>query len=501
MSILTPERSSADATRHTAWVAASVPLFECPDRAIQETYYFRWGVYREHIRMTPLGQVITEFLPDVPWAGPYNTISCAIGHHLYEGRWLRDPGPLDDYTRFWFRPGAKLRRYSSWLADAVYARALVSGDLRQSVALLDDLARNYEGWEAERRDETGLFWQLDDADGMEYQIGGSGCRPTINSYLYADAVAIARIATIAGRAELAESYQAKAIQLKQLVQERLWDPEARFFKTLPTTPALALQTKRYRGRVLGHQQPAGRLVDVRELIGYIPWCFNLPDPGYEDAWAQVVDPAGFHGAFGLATAERRHPAWQPSPLAGQHECLWRGASWPYATSQTLAALANVLRDYRQRYVTRDTFLDLMSAYARSHRLVQPDGGGIPWIDESLHPDTGAWVTREALHALGRKDWERGRDYNHSTFCDLVITGLVGLRPRADELIEVDPLVPDGVWPYFCLDHVSYHGHELSILYDAVGSRYEQGVGLRIHVDGREVAASPSLQRLTVPLNG
>jgi len=23
--------------------------------------------------------------------------------------------------------------------------------------------------------------------------------------------------------------------------------------------------------------------------------------------------------------------------------------------------------------------------------------------------------------------ERGKDYNHSTFCDLIITGLVGLR--------------------------------------------------------------------------
>ena len=166
MSILTPERSPAGAARHAAWLAESVPLFECPDQAIQETYYFRWGVYREHIRQTPAGQVITEFLSAVPWAGAYNTISCAAGHHLYEGRWLRDSVLLDDYARFWFRPEAPLRRYSSWLADAVHAHALVTGDARLPIALLDDLARNYEAWEAERRDETGLFWQLDDADGM-----------------------------------------------------------------------------------------------------------------------------------------------------------------------------------------------------------------------------------------------------------------------------------------------------------------------------------------------
>ena len=36
-------------------------------------------------------------------------------------------------------------------------------------------------------------------------------------------------------------------------------------------------------------------------------------------------------------------------------------------------------------------------------------------------------------------------YNHSSFCDLVITGLVGLRPRADDLLEMNPLIPAGTW--------------------------------------------------------
>ena len=34
------------------------------------------------------------------------------------------------------------------------------------------------------------------------------------------------------------------------------------------------------------------------------------------------------------------------------------------------------------------------------------------------------------------DRERSRYYNHSTFNDLIITGLVGLRPRFDNKIEV-----------------------------------------------------------------
>ncbi|MHC4626962.1 MAG: hypothetical protein ACYTDV_08280 [Planctomycetota bacterium] len=60
-----------------AWefLRANIPLFECPDKDIERTYYFRWWTYRKHIKNTPDGFVITEFLPDVPWAGKHNTIS------------------------------------------------------------------------------------------------------------------------------------------------------------------------------------------------------------------------------------------------------------------------------------------------------------------------------------------------------------------------------------------------------------------------------------------
>jgi hypothetical protein len=101
----------------------------------------------------------------------------------------------------------------------------------------------------------------------------------------------------------------------------------------------------------------------------------------------------------------------------------------------------------------------------------------------------------------RHDKGRGRDYNHSTFCDLVITGLVGLCPRPDVVVEVDPLARDGAWPYFCLDRVRHHGHDLTILYDTNGARYGQGAGLRIQVDGREVAASATLTRMQIPFSG
>ena len=56
----------------------NVPRFECPDKELEEIYYFRWWTFRKHIKETPDGFVITEFLPKVSWSGKYNKISSPV---------------------------------------------------------------------------------------------------------------------------------------------------------------------------------------------------------------------------------------------------------------------------------------------------------------------------------------------------------------------------------------------------------------------------------------
>jgi hypothetical protein len=474
------------------WMAANVPLLDCPDPDIEEIYHFRWWTFRKHIRRTDDGFVITEFLPRVSWSGKHNTISCPAGHHFREGRWIRDPKHLDDYAVFWFRKGGDPRRYSFWAADSIHQRALTLGHFEQAVDLLPDLVANYEAWEKARLEPDGLFWQIDDRDGMEVSVGGrdhrgEGKRPTINAYMYGDAVAIAAIADAAGRPEIAAAYREKAARLQRLVLDKLWDDDAKFFKVLP------------RG------EGAAR-VDVRELHGYTPWYFGLPPPGegYEAAWSQLMDPQGFHAPFGPTTAERRHPGFAISYEG--HECQWNGPSWPFATAMTLTALANVLNDYPQESITRRDYFETLKTYTQSHRLKREDGVIVPWIDENLNPLTGEWIARTRLKAWKNGTWdggkggvERGKDYNHSTYCDLIITGLVGLRPQADDLVVVNPLLPAETWDFFCIDGVPYHGHMLTILYDKTGRRYGKGVGLRILADGKEIGARESLGLLKARL--
>ncbi len=462
-----------------------IPRFECPDTTLETVYYFRWWTFRKHLRETPHGFVVTEFLPEVPWSRAYNTINCPAMHHFREGRWLRDSRYLFDYQAFWLGDESSPRQYSFPLATSLWEFFRVHGDFTPLAAALDRLTDNYRGWEAEYRTPGGLFRQTDNMDGMEVSIGGDGWRATLNSYMYGDAVAIARIARLAGREELSREFSAKAETLRQLVLECLWDEEAAFFK-------VAREAEGY------------RLAAVRELHGFTPWYVELPPrgAGYERAWRELQDPRGFKAPYGPTTAEQRSPEFK---LAYEgHECQWNGPSWPYATSVTLTALGNVLQDYPQSAVSAADFCEVLGGYARSHFRTLPDGRRVPWIDENLNPYTGEWISRTRLASWENGTWseakggvERGKDYNHSTFNDLVIHDLVGLRPQAGGGLWCAPLLAAENWTYCALENVRIQGCDVSVYWDQDGSRYRQGRGLRIVCDGRLVARSETLEKLKI----
>lgn len=476
--------------RDVAWFARNIPLFECPDRELQTTWYYRWELVTKHLTYgSPnSGYSFTEFIDRPFWSGTYGAISCPAGHQLYEVRWLRDPVYARDYGRYWLRtPGAQPRNYSTWLADAIWAAHQVHPDGEYLVDLLPDLQRNYEGWEQRHFvPEVGLFWQTGHDDGMEFNInsrqtqdilrGAPGYRPTLNSYLWADALAIARVAELAGEGKLAAEYRGKADGLKRNLQDRLWDPGRQFFFHMYQkdeeaegfkVAALSLthQTGRHAGSEYG-----------RELIGYVPWQFSLPDGGrgFEAAWAGLPQREGFAAPFGPTTVERRDPMF----LLKESCCWWSGQSWPYATSQTLKALANLLQGYDQQVVTAADYFALLSTYSRTHRK-----DGRPYLAEACHPDTGSFA--------GHDGYNHSEHYFHSSFNDLIVTGLVGLRTRDDDRLELRPLAP-AEWDYFALDQIPYRGHLLSICWDRDGKRYGRGAGFRVFADGQELAARATL---------
>jgi hypothetical protein len=478
------------------WYKANIPFFECPDAEINTTYYYRWELTTKHLTYgSPnSGYSYTEFIDRPFWSGAYGAISCPAGHQLYEVRWLRDPRYARDYSRYWFHtPGAQPRRYSTWLADAIFASYIVHPEKAFVTGLLPDLVKNYDGW-AKRQfvPDIGLFWQIGHDDGMEYNItsrqtqdilrGGPGYRPSFNAYMWADAEAIARIADLAGDAQTARSFRGKAAGLKEQLQKRLWDPKREFFFPMSMKEETDKEGNVVKALTLTYQ--SGKYAGSehgREEIGYVPWQFNLPDPGFEAAWKFLMQPAYFYGNFGPTTVERNDPMF----LLQKTCCWWSGQSWPYATTQTLKGMANLLQNYKQNYVSRADYLDLLHTYAISHRK-----NGKPYIAEALHPDTGSFE--------GHDSHNHSEHYFHSNFCDLVITGLVGVKAEDSDTLTIDPLAP-ATWDYFALDDLPYRGHRLAVFWDKTGARYGRGAGLHVLVDGKAAASSPNLGKLEVKL--
>jgi hypothetical protein len=449
------------------WMQQNIPLFECPQKNFEELFYYRWWTLRKHIKKTEQGFAFTEFLVQRSYADKYNLISSGLGHHIYESRWLHDKRYMDDNIHIWYRgnegkPMKKLRFYSGWNENAVFNRYLVNGDLQFVKDLLPDMELNYAAWEQEKKLPDGLFWQYDVRDAMEETISGGrkekNPRPSINSYMYGNACAIAIIAFELNDQETAKKYMLKADSIKSLVQKELWNNSTQFFEV--------------------KKEMGDTLANVKEEIGFIPWYFNLPDSNYSIAWKNITDTKTFCAPAGITTADRSHPLFRTH---GCCKCEWDGAVWPFATSQTLTAMANLLNNYQQKYVTNTNYFDQLETLVKSQYV-----NGKPYIGEYLDEKTGVWLKGE----------ERSRYYNHSTFNDLIITGLVGLRPRADDTLEVNPLLPANKWNWFCLDNILYHGKIVTIIWDKTGTKYKKGKGLTLWVNGKKIASNTRLGKIT-----
>ncbi|MDE3149297.1 MAG: hypothetical protein KGL37_07490 [Acidobacteriota bacterium] len=475
------------------WIEANIPLFSSSDKQFEEMYYFRWYAWQKHVVQTKRGYLITEWLPK-PLApdGSYGALPDAAAFHLGEARWLRNPRIADDDARFWISPGARPRLYSFALAASVRNVTLTTGNTRLGTEMLPGLIANYKAWEASQFDPSvGLFWSIDTRDAMEKSISGDGYRPTLNSYMVGDASAIATFARAAGQTAAANEYTAKADTLEHLVETKLWNAKDRFYEAVsPAADSGIRKQKKFKdpGTIL-------KSSGVRELIGYIPWGYYTPTASHDVAWKQLFDPEGFAGKYGPTTAERRSPRFR---FRSSDQCTWNGPSWPYATTQTLLALADLLNGPPQPYIGSQQYYQLFSNYVISQHLRLPDGRVIDWIDEDLDADTDEWIAKDMLIAK-HKQVGRGNYYNHSGFADPLITGLIGLRPRSDRKLVLHPLLPAGVWSYFALDGLPYHGYLLTIVYDQSGRHYRRGRGLMVFVDGRKIAGRATLGPLEAKL--
>lgn len=458
----------------SAWFKANVPMFECSDTLLEDIYLYRWKSYKAHIRdLGRLGYVITEFLDDVGWQKhPYAMLNDATGFHIYEGRWLRDRQYMDGFLEFLYPGGGNDRHFAESIADAAHAYYLVHGDAKFAVKHLPAMKHIFNLWDDHFDFDKGLYFIEPLLDATEYTVssidasggkdgfrGGDAFRPTINAYMYANALAISHFSTLAGDKEGAAEFLARAKKIKSTIQTSLWNEDHEHFMD--------------RYKVSNQSVKYWDFIRARELAGYVPWTHNLPDdqPKYAAAWKHVTDRNEFAGPHGLRTIGPKFEFYmkQYRYLGTAPECQWNGPSWPFQTTQVLLGMANVLNGYKSHAVSPSDYIGLLRQYAQQHYL-----NGKPNLQEDYNPDTGKPIV----------GLDRSHHYNHSGFVDLIITGLCGLRPRSDQTLEINPIgLKESEIGSFCLENVPYHGNLVTIVWDVDGKKYGQGAGLSVFVNG------------------
>ena len=521
--ILTPSQFSVPLGSDFAWAAASIPLFEASDQNLTTAYYFRFRSLHSHIHNDTgttdpgLQYVITEYSPKVAWAGRANTIPCAAGHHITDARWLRSPAVAQSYTRWWVSglPGIR-SNYYSWLATAARRRLQVEGAsaLPLLAALLPNATDAFRAFANGTKPPESAFsapndclWNVPGNEGQERSISGPGCRPLVNALMFGEADALAELCAAAG-APCAAEFAAEAARWRARTLA-LWNPALGGFDTLK----------------INVSQQGGNFSGVRELASLSsPWFFGaIPAADaakYSGSWDAAFDAAGFLGRYGLRSAEARHPEYK-CPLPGcSGGCYWSGPSWPFETSKILRAGADILQTpafaAAVPQLNRTGWWLLMGQYTEAHfnwRITNYtkedpnatasnqalaaagyllDGLGTAWVAELGCADDGAWTDSP----------DKGYLYEHSSYIDLILAGVVGLRPAAwapgapspPPVLSVAPLQPsDDALAWWCADGVAVGGRDVTVLWDKDGSRYGRGPGLTVLLDGVAAAHAATTQ--------
>lgn len=458
----------------------NIPFIDIPDSEIQEIYYYRWSTLFRHFRYTTAGSgyILTEFVQPVWYAKAFGTIDAAAGHQIDEARWVWDSNYLDDYIEIYTRGPADYKQYSQWILDAIFRRSEVNGDKFFVKNQISEMIKIFDSWESMRDQDVELYYITPEWDAQERSLPGyikpdsSGdpyhgpltYRPSLNAYMFANAKAIEKIAKEMGEYEIANNFSEKAERIENAMYKILWDPVQEFFVD-----------------VIKPDNPNLERVNGREEVGFFPFRFGIGlDKKYMlPSIQELFDPQGFYAPFGPTTLEIRNKFFTKEV---PYCCFWQGQSWPFSTAHVLKSLANIHRN-DESIVSVEKYFDILKIYTRTHRK-----NGEPYVAEMHFPMKDAWSGDSYNHS---------EHYDHSTYTDDIITGLLGVIPSSENEIEIDPIIPKN-WTYFAIENLPYHGHLISYFWDQEGDHYNIGKGFSFFIDG-ELKLKSNSSKVKVPI--
>lgn len=475
---------------YNRWWADNLPYLDTPDDNIDKTLFYRWWLLRFNFLDAAVPGNDYQFPVAIEGVLGYdNAIVLTTGMFIDDLKYLRDPlyaygswlgaGETAGGGKYVDNPGAPenwSNSYAQYLSAAAWRAYQVHGG---PPAIAGQLAR-YASQDVEAllraydRNGNGLIeydWAAmtgNDADAVSFDWAKRHGAPRMDrsesAYVYANALAAAQAAQLAGDAATAVRMQALAAKIRRAVLDVLWQDHS------AQADGMGLH-----GDLLKQRQADGpRLpVDWKETNNYYPFSVGLmPRQGDADADPKYVR------ALRLFADARQFPLF-PFYTANQADAQARGegGSNNFSVINSTVAfrlLGSALRDYPSPYLDASSYRKLLYWNAWAHYI---DG-------DNRYPDQNEfWAQGSAADGghIGYRSWIHHTQLGATNFT--VIEDAMGLRPRSDALIELYPI--DIGWDHFAADRLRYRDRDLSIVWDRDGHRYGGAApkGYSLYLDG------------------
>lgn len=422
---------------------ASFPAFVCDDAYL--TRYYDYRTYGLHLCRLEAGagnvhhacvaEGIAYFHVPITYSG-----QC----HMFEMRWQQDPavarGTLLNFLDTQHSDGSFNGRiytnhlkgtdfyHANW-GDALLGVDAVHPEPRYLSECYERLGR-YAEWLSTQRDpdRSGMCIVINHFEtGQEYMSRYQAVNPRADEdgwkdttrlqaidatvYVYLLHQAMARLATRLGHAEQAREWSDRAAFVGKAIQDRMWDPASGMYSDIdPQT---------------GHR------TGVKAAVCFYPLLTDLVTEQQVDAMlTHLNDPNEFATRWPLpsSSADDVHFNADAEWKGRRHVCPWNGRVWPMTNSHVIDGL---IRQWHRRAPSEgaapvspraragvlaghllDRFVKLMF---HNGELARPN------CFEHYNPFTGRACEYRGID-----------DYQHSWVNDLIIRGLCGIEPVAQD---------------------------------------------------------------------
>jgi len=236
-----------------------------------------------------------------------------------------------------------------------------------------------------------------------------------NVYSVMEKRSIARMLKQGGETSLAMKYEREALERESLVLRHLWNQESQFF--------------------FDRTEDDGMFVPVLSPTGAHPLLLGaISQEQIDGVLRLLLDPDHFFTKAPFPSLSASDPDFRP-----EHS-YWMGPTWMYYTAYILKGLFR--HDKAKAWMVMENILDT---------LVQD---GVPYIFENYNP-----LTRQYYDCQGF--------LCQTAFIDLILTEILGLTIRNNELLIDEPSTPIS-WKQFTIRNIYFKG----LTYNISASRTE-----------------------------